>query len=547
MSRVRLRCTSAHLEIEAEVHDTNPRDALPPWQGGAGLVVAVSTPEAMDTTDGTHFREVGLGLQQKQPIGALLVGVWQPLVELAPRLRYDPATRGLIYAARIPWAALAPLDPLLDDRLLVNVTYLSLRPQGGRDTAALLRDPATGRADARWRRGVVMRVSWPPEAGPVLRLRPADAVLAPGTGRVTAALVAPAAGEATWTSGEPFAGRGRADLRAGRQDLAIAVPVPEQTGLVPLDLTVTLPEDTLITATTEVLVLSPAWPEHARRRLSVVPAAERFAVVARLDAIAQELHDRDPRDQVGALASTIAEVDALLARAEATGTTLPAAGPFVAILPAAGEGPPLRCAVHIPDGFARDGEHRLLLLFQHAPGLEARGADLALRALAEMGPRLGVDPARVAVVVPGAIGATPPDADQAAEIIAATTIWARTVLPAVPIALAGVDAFATPVLQFSLDQPADLAGVLLVTGAAFTPWPGADDLALRVVLADADRDLTYGWIRFPDEAGPDDRATDVIRAMRDVGLSLRGVQEIAGDLGASQAWGRAAIWAAGLP
>jgi hypothetical protein len=164
-----------------------------------------------------------------------------------------------------------------------------------------------------------------------------------------------------------------------------------------------------------------------------------------------------------------------------------------------------------------------------------------------MAPDLGVDPARVAVVIPLATAATPPAADQAAEMIATTVAWAREVLPGVPIALAGVDVFATPALQVSLERPADLAGVLLVTGAGFAPWPGVDDIALRTALADADRRLSYGWIRFPDETGPNDRALDVIRAMRDLGLTLHGVQEVPGDLSASQAWGRAAIWAAGLP
>ncbi len=250
---------------------------------------------------------------------------------------------------------------------------------------------------------------------------------------------------------------------------------------------------------------------------------------------------------MGALGSTVAEVDALLARAAASGTTLPAAGPYLAFLPAAGDAPPQRCAVHVPAGFVRDGRHRLLLLFLHAPGQEARGADLALRALNEMAPQLEVDPARVAIAIPVAAGPTPPDIDAAGEVVARTIAWARAVMPEVPLALAGVDAYATPVLQASLEPPVPLSGVLLVTGQGFAPWPGADDLALRAILAGADRRLSYGWIRFPDEAGPDDRALDVIGAMRETGLALHTVQEVPGDLHVSQAWGRAVIWAAGLP
>lgn len=545
--RVRLRCTGEHLEVEAEVHDTHPVDALPPWQGGAGLVVAVTAPDEVGGNDGTRFQEVALGLQNKLPTGAILVGHWQQLVELTPKLRYDPATKGLVYLVQIPWSALAPHDPLLDADLRLNVTYFSLRPEGGRTYAALLHDPATGDADASWRRGVALHVNWPPEAGPLLRVRPADTVVAPGAGRATAVVVATAAGAASWDVGPPFAGRGNVALRAGKQDVPLTLQHPATTGLVPLITTLTLPDDQKLASRSDVLVMPADWQAAARRRMTGVPTAERSSITARLDAVVQELRTRHPRDPVGALSSTVAEVDALLARAAATGTTLPDAGSYLAFLPAVGDAPPQRCAVHFPDGFVRDGRHRLLLLFLHAPGQEARGADQALRALAEMAPKLGVDSARVAVVIPVAAGPAPPDNDAAGKIIAAVVAWARAMMPDVPLALAGVDAYAAPVLRASLEPAASLTGVLLVTGQGFAPWPGADDLALRTALAGADRRLSYGWIRFPDETGPNDRALDVIRAMRDTGLTLHVVQEVPGDLSASQAWGRAVIWAAGLP
>ncbi len=546
-TRLRLRCTGDHLEIEAEVHDANPADALPPWQGGAGLVVAVAAPDDANHDDGVRFQEIAAGLQQKLPVGAILADRWQQLVELAPKLRYDPATKGLVYTLRIPWAALSPHDPLLDGNLLLNVTYLALLPTGGRSHASLVHDPAVGNAAARWRRGVALRVDWPAASGPLLRVRPTDAVVAPGSGGAAATVVAPNSGPARWEARPPFAGRGNVALRAGRQDVPLSLQHPTATGPAALVAALTLPDGRAIEARTEVLVLPADWSASARRRADRVPAAERSSVLARIDAVTQELRTRHPHDPVGALGSTVAEAEVLLDRAAATGTTLPASGPYLAILPAAGTAPPLACAVHIPDGFRRDGRHVVLLLFLQAPGHEARGADLALRALAEMAPRLGVDPARVAVVVPVATGTPPPDVDAAGGIIATTIAWARAVMPGVPLALAGVDAFATPVLQASLNRPTALAGVLLVTGAGFAPWPGADDLALRAALAGADRRLSYGWIRFPDETGPDDRALDVIRAMRDTGLALHNVQEVPGDLHASQAWGRAVIWAAGLP
>jgi hypothetical protein len=546
-ARVRLRCTGDVLEIEAEVHDAHPADLLPPWQGGSGLVVAVAAPDEAGDGDGARYQEIALGLQKKLPVGAILVGQWQQLADLTPKLRYDPVTKGLVYLAQIPWSALSPHDPLLDDVLLLNVTYLSLQPAGGRSDASLLHDPAAGNAAARWRRGVALRVDWPPQSGPLLRLRPADAVVAPGAGRVTAVVVAPAAGATNWEASLPFAGHGNATLRAGKQDVPLSLQCPAATGPASLATTLTLPGGEKVEARTDLLVLPAGWQAAARRRVAGVPAAERSSVVARIDAVAQALRTRHPRDPVGALGSTVAEVEAMFARAAATGTTLPSSGPYLAILPAAGQAAMLQCAVQTPAGFARDDRHRVLLLFLHAPAQEMRGGDQALRALAEMAPKLGVDPARVAVVIPVAPGPAPPDPGTAAAIVAATIAWARAVWPEVPLAVAGVDAYATPVLQASLDPPAALAGVLLMTGADFAPWPGADDLALRAALAGADRTLSYGWIRFPDETGPGDHAPDVIRAMRGAGLALPTVQEVPGELSASQAWGRAVIWAAGLP
>jgi hypothetical protein len=556
-SRVRLRCTGDNLEVEAEVHDTNPADILPPWQGGAGLVVAVVAPDDNGGCDGARFQEIELGLQKKLPVGAILVGHWQQLVELAPKLRYDPATKGLVYLAKIPWTVLAPHDPLLDADLRLNVTYFSLQDDGRRTFASLLADPAAGAAGARWRRGVALRVTWPPEAGPLLRLRPADGVMAPGRGKASAVVVAAGGGAASWELGAPFAGRGNVALHAGRQDVTLAVQSPDTTGVSSLSVTLTLPGGQKLEAHADVLVLPGGWQDGARRRVTGVRAAEQSSVAARLGAIAHELQTRHARDPVGALGSTVAEVEELLARAEASGTTLPAAGPYLAFLPAGASGladvtdsgwqPPLSCAVHLPAGFTRDGRHQLLLLFLHAPGAEARGADQALRALAEMAPKLEVDPGRVAVVIPIAARPTPPDEDEAARVVAGVLTWAHALMPELPLAVAGVDAYASAVLKVSLAPPVPLSGVLLVTGEGFAPWPGRDDAALHAALAGADRGLSYGWIRFPDEAGPHDRALDIIAAMRETGLTLHAVQEVPGDLNASQAWGRAVIWAAGLP
>lgn len=545
--RVRLRCTNDELEVEAEVHDPHPADALPPWRGGAGLVICVGAPHDTGGSDTGDFQEVALGLQRKLPAGALLVEHWQELVELVPKLRYDPATKALVYLARIPWTALAPHHPLLDPDLLVNVTYLSLRAAGGRARAALLTDPATGDAAAAWRRGVRLQVSWPPESGPLLRVRPADTIVAPGPIPVTAVMVAPAAGEATWQVSSPFTGGGGVTLRAGKQDVRLDVRGAVPTGPTTLDVALTLPGGQRLDAGCPLVVLAPDWLNDARRRASSLRTVERTSVTVRLDAIAKAIEGHRPRDAAGALGSTIAEVDTLLARAAATGTTLPASGRYLALRAASGDGQAQGYAVHIPPGFVRDGRHRLLLLFLHAPGGEAAQADLALRALAEMAPKLGVDPGRVAVVIPVAAQRAFPGEDAADSLVARTIAWARALMPEVPLALSGVDGYAMPVLQASLTPPPQLAGVLLVTGKAFVPWPGADDIALRAALHGADPRLPYGWIRFPDETGPDDRALDVIRALRDLGVPLPSVQDVPGDLTAAQASGRAVAWAAGLP
>lgn len=545
--RARWRCTDQRLEVEAQIKETHRADILPPWHGGAGLVIAVGAPAVAGDGDAARWREVALGLQDKRPAGALLFGRWQELADLAPKLKYDPVADALVYAAALPWSALAPHHPLLDDTLLINVTYFSLLPTGGSARAALVRDPGTGDAAAGWRRGATLQVNWPPESGPLLRVRAEDAVVASGVMRARAVVVAPRAGKASWRAAAPLTGQGNVVLRAGKQGVPLTLPVPDASGPLTLDVSLTMPEGASLSAT-EALVKVPAgWIDRARAAVPSLPAGERSSVSERLDAIVRELAARHPQDPVGPLGTTVAEVDALLARAAATGTTLPAAGPYLAILPDddAGVGP--QVALQLPAGFRRDADHLLLLLFVHAPGVETRGADVGIRSLAELAPKLGVAPDRVAVAVPLASSPAPLAAEAAAALVGRTVAWARALMPGVPIAIAGIDAYAAPVLQASLRPAPDLAGVLLMTGQDFDAWPGQDDAALRDILSRADRRMPYGWIRFREEAGPRDRALDVVRVMREVGISLATVQEVPGDLNPAQAWGRATVWASGLP
>ncbi|MEZ4387753.1 MAG: hypothetical protein R3D98_09285 [Candidatus Krumholzibacteriia bacterium] len=546
--RLRPTADSLHLELRLDAHDLPP---APPWHpAGGGVLACVLVADDPETGDGRQAVDFGFGWQDGLPAGAIRLGSrWQRLAELNPKMRLEHDSQWLALSASIPWEACGGLHPLVDDDLAFNVAYVR-HPEPDAGTAALIADPGLGRTDRAWRRGVPLKVRWRPTQ-PTVEARVADAVL----------------------GGAPVSLRVRALLPPDRGDGDVHVVLQDRLGNAVLDTTVGLVSAAevrgaelalppvalagsarlgvslgagrargLSTWETTLAVVPDGWRRATEARIAAAPAAEQASLRYREDAVLAALAARRPRDTAAALATTLDELEVLLSRVDATGTALPAGGPFLAVAPAEGADEPLVCSLALPPGWRRGQPDPLLLLLARAPGAEDRAVTLAHRLLAESsGDR---PPAALLVAVPH----LPPDHDPELARRRARRLlgWLRTFLGCGEVRVAGVDLLGATALELAAEPAVDLAGVLVISGVNFAPYPEDDGDHLAARVAAIPSELPVGWIWFPDEVKPGDQAAALRRALQADGRVLAPRRAVHGGLGFDQAWSRAVLWAAGL-
>jgi len=550
VAEARLRVGTGALEVEVRVTgDAGP--TRPPWRGGSGVFLWVGAPQ--DAAEGRGGTEIAVGLAEQLPVGAVRLGPrWQRLAELTPKLR-ALADGSLSYEFAVPWQACRPLHPLVDQPLLVNLTVVTEPEAAVQGTAAWLADPATGRSDRPWRRGVPVRVAWTSDSAPALQGRLSDHLLRGQPLQLTplAALVAddgPASarlvlrdrtGEVAWQRTLELPGRtGRRtalmseslDVPAGSLRLGASLDGPGVAGPV--------------TWETELVHLPPGWEERTAARIAAAPAAEQASLRWRLDAVREVASRPESLDAILALGSTVDELEALLDRVAATGTSLPAGGRYLAAVPSADAQDPLPCCLSLPDGWQPGDPARVLLLLARAPGAADRAVTMTPRLLAERAERAGTVPPPLVLAYPQ----LPIDHHPARARATAGRLldWLQGFLDAGPVHVAGVDLLAATAFELAAERPEAVAAVLALTGMDFVPYPGAGPEAFRARVAELPAGLSVGWYWFPDEQGPDDQAAPLREALAGAGLSVAPAEPVAGGLDANQAWMRAVVWAAGL-
>lgn len=550
---LRLRPTADALEASLSIADLALAPPAP-WQGGGGVLVTLVLPEEEAAAEGDVFVEFAFGLLAGDlPAGAVhRDGRWQRLTELDPQIR--PQGRdadGIEISLAIPWRLCAPLHPLLDPTLGLNVTCL--RPEGPLPPGetSLLADPAAGRPHRTWRRAAPVRWNWDGGTGALVQARPADPVLRdPRLELRPLAVLATADGPGTATialrdrDGVLQAQRSvTIDGAAGRRAITVDLPADLPAGPARLGITWDDPAPGRTAAFETALVSLPdRWLERTDERLAALPAMERPALRYHRDAVAAALASRRPRDDTAELGLVVAEIEQLLGAFEATGTTLPAGGPYLAARPDPGGGPPLLCSIALPDGWRRGDPVRTLLLLVRATGGQMQAVRQTPRLaahLADAGPD-GPPPA-VALAIPHLDEPDGPPADPAS--IGALMEWLRDLLDCGPVHLAGVDLLAATVLETAASGRDDLAGILMITGLNFVPYPDDGPAALAARVAGLPADLPAGWIWFPDERRPGDQAAALRAALRARGLTLAPARSVPGDLSLVQAWQRALRWA----
>jgi hypothetical protein len=541
-ARVRLRAGVAGLECEMSLSEAD-LPQTPPWRPGGGGVLACVLLGDEGLGEGREHLDLGFGWQDGLPTGAVRLGDrWQPLAELSPKADLDHATDRLNLRFRIPWSLCGTLHPLLDDELALNLALLT--PAGGE--AALLRDPGLGRADRAWRRGVPLTVAWE-GTEPAIGGRLADRVVRGGRAEVELRALLPdprlaaevrlilrdERGTIVHEAVVPLPGAGR-DRRARAQ-----LDLPARAAQLRLGASLRSDDPGLNASWEAVLAaLPPGYLASTPGRIDAAPAGERATLEHRWSAIGRALAARHPRQTADALATTVAELEALLQRLEATGTILPAGGDILAAMPgAAGEVEGL-CSLSLPPQWRRGQPLRTVVLLVRAPGAEHRAVRLAPRLLADRFDDGSAPP--LVFAVPHA-----PTRDPADTL--ALLRWLRDFLGSDRVHLAGVDLLGATALEVAARAPTELAGVLLLTGLNFRPYPDLDEAAIAARLAEIPAELPLGWYWFPDEQRAGDQARTLRRLLREQGRGLAPRQPVAGGLSFDQAWSRALLWGAGVP
>jgi hypothetical protein len=539
-AEARLRVTGEGLEVELTA-EGRPVGLLPPWRGGSGLLLTVLLPEDPRTGEGRLFGEFGLGMADGVPAGALHLGErWQRLSELTPKFRRDPTSGRLQLSFAVPWTVCDPIHPLVDRDLELNLVWLRAGGDAPPGRAAWIADPAAGRADRPWRRGIPLPVRWTAATDPAVAGRLADRVVRDGVITLEPLVAVGTPGEAilnlrdrdatlrrseTWklTPDGPLAQRAdtlRVDLVPGSARLGVTAGAA--------------------TWETEILILPRGWEAEAAATLARAPAREQPSLRYRLEAVAQALDRRLARENPAALATTVDELTDLLAEVVERGTSLPAGGSYLAVVDDGTSSPERLCSLCLPAGWRRGDPVRVLLLLARAPGQEQQAVLLAPRLLAE---RAGGDRDPAPLVT--AVAHLGPGHEAAAARREAEQLldWLRDFVAVDTIHLAGVDLLAATALELAAARPAAVAGVLAITGFGFTPYPELNPGALPAALDTLPADLPAGWIWFPDEQRPDDQAAALRQALRTHGLDLVPERAVAGGLDFSQAWTRAVVWA----
>ena len=522
----------------------------PPWlPGGGGVLATILVPENPLTGEGQLAVDFGFGMNEGMPAGAIRLGNrWQRIAELTPKFRMDPDTGRLGVNIQIPWSTAGIMHPLVDIPLGVNLVFLRQETGDEPGRAAWIADPAIGRTLHPWRRGIPVTCGWPASEAPALQARARDLVIRDRQLILdSVALVS----EDNQPADVHFVVRDRDSNVA--HDSYIRLEGPAGLRQMPASLDVDLPPGSVrlgvshggLSAWEATLVSLPAgWEEATSVRIATAPLNEQPSLQYRLDAVIAELSSRLPREHVGALSTTVDELEAMLAIIEATGTSLPAGGPFLAVVPGLDDRPNRRCHLAIPDGWSPGDPVEVLLLLIHAPGAANRALNLAPRLLAEKAQQDGVEPPRVVLAIPDLGPTLPPDVARAEARHILT--WLKDLLGCGPVHLSGVDLLGATALEVAMDQGDDVAGVLVFSGMNFVPYPEDDQAALTARFADLDTGLKTGWIWFSDEQLPGDQAYTMRKALRDHGLTISPSRSVKGGLNFSQAWSRALLWAAGL-
>jgi len=572
-ARLTLTWEPVGLTLRLEADDSGgrwlPQGAARPWQGEAGVAVALGDLAADGSGETADCFVFGFGLDKGAGVGALFVaetGRWQRVRELEPKFR-GLGTAHLVMDAMIPWSAIAPYHPLVDRELGLNAV---LRGSGGSAgprlmPAAILDRPASPRQPAA-RLDFDLTTAAP---GMLFGRTPASIVTG-GAVALNLTAVCEHAGDGTLTvdfrdgEGQPLLADGPSvetvPLNAGLNVFNRAVDFSRlRVGPCRVSATLAFPSGQSAEWSAWLLNLEPDWEAGYRSVIDRLPAGEQATANHYLTAVAAAVRTHRPRRHPGALTTTLGDLNLMLTRFRQTGSLVPTEGLTAFVYPGP-DGSDRLCHLVMPAGRPADAALAPVLLAGHGQDDALRLATRIQRWFAEtnVGP-IHLGPSSLAgqavwpvfVVAPGttggdgatASGPDPSPSDDEAELRACGR-WAREHFGAGKLQLAVQRRAVAPGLALASSPDAAVGRLLIFADGALEPWPGAGaiDLARRVGPPPAG--VKVAWVDFTQETAVAGQARAVQDALLRAGWPLE-IETVRGGAGFTQIADRTCRWQAG--
>ena len=551
-ARVTVTWQPTHLDLRLEAPDGPGRwlragDSVP-WNGTGGLVVVLGPLAADGSGETTDAFVFGFGLEKNAGTGAVFVagGGWQRVRELAPKIRGAGSER-LVVDIAIPWSAIAPYHPLVDAELGLNVALLGV---GGSPGPRLM--PAR----------VLDRLAAPRHLAARLECDGATAAHGALAGRTPGSLVKGDQLALNLVAVSAQAGRGTLTLAfrdsEGHSLLGGDAAAPQEvdlaTGITRLNRAVAfaglrpgpchvradlaLPDGARAEWATWLLNLGPDWEAGYRRAIVALPADEQPTAAYFLERIEAAVAAHRGRRDPGPLATTMADLNLMLARFDDSGSILPAEGlsPFVY----AGPGGASRlCRLVLPPGRPQDAPLQPVVVAGHGEADAPRLAERLLRLLASgegggSAGRAAGAPWPVFVVAPAVAGR---DLQAPAELEACVR-WAGARFGAGRCLVAAQQAAVAPAIELAAGGRAGLEGLQLFIDGRLPPWPAGRELPPPPALPVA-------WVEFTQETAAAGGGRELGAALRQRGWRLQ-ESNVAGGAAFTQVADHACLWQAAL-
>jgi len=538
-------------------------DNLAPWNGGAGLVFTLGIPDSSRSgsyQSANHFL-FAFGMEKGTATGATFLADqnrWQTISELHPKIRLDEADN-LELRTTIPWAAILPYNPLVDDQMGINAT-LRLTGPGAPTPVSLIPDPAAFRPSSALRR--VVPVAFRAESvGEEVFVGKVSNTIS-GTDPVTLDLVAVSLEEGTGRLDLDFlGGPGQSLLPDGRVSGTLKLTrglnrltrqadfTALETGAYLIKAELTFPSGGTLSWDSNILQLAPGWQKEYRERIDRLNPEEKPTAAYHFDSITEAIDAHHPRRGPGAIVTTLVELGRMLDSANTGGSILPDQGSFLAVY-SGPDGDTRLCHLYLPALWKTAGRLNPVLTFTSATGTVGAIAGRLGRNY-EQGNRKPTFQANDEVGFPvylvprlAPVGARQP-VDWFAETEACLA-WARSTFASATVSVVGVDQAAGYALRLAGLQPGSLNAMLIFAGGNLEPWPQADKAFIEKQLGDFPVDLPLTWNDFVHETDLSGQGPTILQVLQRLGVNILEVQEVRGALNFTQIADRTVLWTESL-